>query len=119
MPIIPGLIETFEKAIEIHKKKNEDYTGKSTDPFYNFNVAEYIASQFESDRNKVFATMVGIKLGRLAALLNSGKTPNNESIEDSFDDLIVYAGIWKSAYLDKDRFKVPLEHLPGGTISNS
>lgn len=94
--MIKELIETFDALKELHIKKNEDYTGKSINPFFNFAVAEQVASLFGDDRDKVFATMVGIKLGRISALLNSGKPPNNESLLDSFDDLIVYAAIWKA-----------------------
>jgi hypothetical protein len=93
--MIPEVIRTFENAIELHKKKNQDYTGGRIDLFFNFNVAEYVATLFASDRDRVFATMVGIKLARLAALLELGK-PNFESVLDSFDDMIVYTAIWKA-----------------------
>lgn len=51
---------------------------------------------FQKNDDKVYATMIGIKIGRLSALLNSEAKPNNESVLDSFDDLIVYAAIWKA-----------------------
>lgn len=93
---IPEVIETFQKLLTLHIKKNEDYTGKDSNRFFNFNVADTISNLFESNRDKVFSTMIGIKLGRIAALLNSGKAANNESVLDSFDDLIIYAAIWKA-----------------------
>lgn len=94
--MIPEVIRTFENAIELHKKKNADYTGGRIDPMYNFNVAEYVMEQFAEDRDKVFATLVGIKLARLAALLGMPAQPNFESVLDSFDDMIVYTAIWKA-----------------------
>lgn len=94
--MIPEVIETFDKLKELHRRKNADYTGNSNDPFYNFNVAIHLVEQFSSNRDKVYACMVGIKLGRIAALTNSGAVPNNESLLDSFDDLICYSTIWKA-----------------------
>lgn len=94
--MIPGLLETFDKLKELHIKKNQDYTGKSGNPFFNFDVAESVSSLFDKNEDKTYAVMIGIKIGRIVALLNSGKEPNNESLLDSFDDLIVYAAIWKA-----------------------
>lgn len=93
---IPEVIETFDKLKELHIKKNQDYTGESPDPFFNFNVSTDIHSLFKNEQDKTYATMIGIKLGRISALLNSGKEPNNESLLDSFDDLIVYTALWKA-----------------------
>lgn len=98
---IPSVIETFDKLKELHIKKNQDYTGNSSDPFFNFNVATYIHSLFNNERDKTFATMIGIKLGRISALLNSGKSPNNESVMDSFDDAIVYLALWKADLINR------------------
>ena len=93
--MIPGLVKTLERLKELHIRKNQDYTGESKDPFFNFHVAGFLTSIFRRNPDKVYATLVGVKLGRLAALLNSDKEPNNESILDSFDDLIVYSAIWR------------------------
>ncbi len=93
--------DTFDKLKALHIKKNEDYTGKSNNPFFNFDVADTISYYFASNRDRVYATMIGIKLGRIAALLNTNNTPNHESIEDSFDDLIVYAALWKADYQER------------------
>ena len=93
---IPGVVETFDKLKELHLKKNQDYTGTSQNPYFNLDVAESLHSLFKNDADKVYATMLGIKLGRIAELLNSRNTANHESVEDSFDDLIVYSAIWKS-----------------------
>jgi len=100
MPVIPGVLETFEKLGKLHIIKNDDYSG-DRGPFFNFNCAEYISSWFSNAKDKVYAVMIGIKLARLAILLSSSKAPNNESIEDSFDDAIVYMTIWKADYVGR------------------
>ena len=94
MSRIPGFIETLDKVRELHIKKNEDYA-TADNPFFNFDFTEYILSKFKRERDKVFVWPIANKIARLAALLSSNRTPNNESIEDSFDDIITYAGIWK------------------------
>ena len=95
MSSIPGVIQTLERLKKLHEDKNADYSPKG-EPFYNFNKAQFLVGLFHSDRDKVFACMVGIKLARIAVLLNSGKAAIHESVLDSFDDLIVYATIWRS-----------------------
>ena len=64
-----------------------------------------LASWFDNPVDKVFATMLGIKLARMAELLN-GKIPNNESLSDSFLDHEVYSVIWHAWFLE---CRVPIE----------
>jgi hypothetical protein len=97
MPLIPGVLETFEKLGRLHKTKNDDYAGDKG-AFFNFEFADYVSSFFIKARDKVYATMMGIKLARLAVVLTSDKV-NHESVEDTFDDMILYATIWKSDYM--------------------
>ncbi len=101
MPTIPGMIDTFDKLKELHRKKNDDYAG-TNGPFFNFKFAQDLIGYFRADRDKIFVTQIGIKLARLSVLLDS-REPKNESIEDSFDDLINYCAIWKCSYLDSRR----------------
>jgi len=84
---------------EIHARKNHDYAQEGN-PYSNFDRAAIIASWFNDSTDKVFATMLGIKLARLAELLN-GKTPKNESVFDSFLDLNTYSVIWHSERRDR------------------
>lgn len=99
MPLIPGFIDTFQKAIEIHKRKNDDYTGDN-DPLFNFAFCDYVSSLFKNSRDKVYAVFIAVKLARLSVVLSASNI-KNESVEDSFDDLIVYAGIWKCDYMQR------------------
>lgn len=84
----------LQEMAAIHQKKNQDYS--SSGPYENFERSGEIASWFKSDIDKVFATLVGVKLARLGVLLSSNRKPNNESIQDSFLDLTVYCGLWGS-----------------------
>lgn len=80
------------KALSILSQKRQDYTTSSR--YENFGRAATISSWFVNDADKVYATLIGVKLARLASLLGRDKTPNNESIEDTFKDLINYAALW-------------------------
>ena len=42
-----------------------------------------------------------LKIARLTNLINNNKTPNNESIDDSFIDLIGYSKLAYCNYKDK------------------
>lgn len=99
--------ELINKCKEIHDKKSADYASEAN-PFSNFERAAQISSWFQSDNDKVFAILVGVKLARLAELL-SGKEPKNESIEDSFLDLSNYCLLWGASFLErKNESKVNL-----------
>lgn len=81
-----------------HDKKSADYASDS-DPFSNFRYAAQVAESF-TGVNQVFATLIAVKLARLAQL-HGGKVPNNESIEDSHLDLATYCAIWSSYQLSE------------------
>lgn len=92
--------EILKRSMEIHLKKREDYASDPTaNPFENFDRSNEIAGWFP-DSYKSFAILIGTKIARLGSLLIKGKTPNNESIDDSFLDLITYCALfyayWKS-----------------------
>jgi hypothetical protein len=78
----------------IHDRKNEDYTSKHPDE--NFMRSQEIQSWFSNDIDKPYAVLIGTKIARLATLLSKDGPPNNESIEDSFDDLAMYCILWAS-----------------------
>lgn len=89
---IREFMDLMEELKALHEKKNRDYS-ESPEAFDNFTRAATISSWFKEDIDKVFATLIGIKLARLAVLSN-GREPNNESIDDTFRDLTCYAGLW-------------------------
>lgn len=92
-PITPE--DFLNEAKSILNKKAHDYTSGDTTRFENFERQALVSSWFKNDIDKVFACMVTVKLARLASCLDS-KIPNNESIEDSFVDLINYCALWAS-----------------------
>lgn len=99
MPTIPNFCETLDSLKELHKKKNDDYSG-GKGAFFNFNFCEYVSSFFDNAKDKVYAVFIAVKLARLAVCLNKSSTLN-ESILDSFDDMITYATIWKCDFMNR------------------
>lgn len=88
----PKFHAALKKMAEIHDKKSADYaTDKNR--YSNFEEAAATAGVTVDD---VFATLIGIKLARLKELLKSGKTPANESVQDTRLDLAVYSVLWLS-----------------------
>lgn len=100
MPVIKDFMSSLKTMADVHKAKNDDYAA-SDNPFSNFDVQEYIATLFVHSRDKVFATMIAVKLARLSTLLNKGGKPNHESIEDTFIDMANYTLIWKADYVNR------------------
>lgn len=86
-------LDSLKRYADIHIKKNADYA-QDTNPYSNFEYAAQVAEIFKDPVDKVFATMIGIKLARIGALTSQNRVPNNESLIDSFDDMTIYAGMW-------------------------
>ena len=85
--------QLLERSKAIHFKKREDYTTNPTaNPHENFERANEIISWFPPEY-KSFASHIGTKLARLGSLLSTNKTPNNESLDDTFLDLVTYCGL--------------------------
>lgn len=89
--------EITKRINEIHDRKNQDYAQEGN-PFSNFERMSTIAEWFNDPVHKSFVSLIGVKLARLAELLN-GKTPKNESIDDSFLDLCTYCVLFHAYYL--------------------
>lgn len=101
-------LNILERSKEIHVKKSQDYTTNTEEnPHENFERAALIASWFPI-KYASFAVLIGTKLARLASLLTKeeragGYTPNNESTDDSFLDLLTYSGLFFSFWKSKRR----------------
>jgi hypothetical protein len=91
-PRYNALLKTMR---EIHDAKSFDYA-QDSNPYSNFEYAATIAERFTDPMDRVFATLIGIKLARLAELTGAGKTPKNEALQDTRRDLANYAAIWAS-----------------------
>lgn len=87
------LDQIFDTCLELSLSKRQDYTA-SHDNHENFKRSAELSSWFKDDTDKAYVILIGTKLARLASLLNSNKQPNNESINDSFEDLINYCALW-------------------------
>lgn len=92
----PKFDALLTKMSEMHEKKAADYAN-SSNRYSNFEEA---AVSGGTDVSTVFKTMIGIKLARLNELEGKGKTPNNESIQDSRLDLAVYAALYASYFME-------------------
>ncbi len=83
----------LKRMLEIHERKGHDYA-QEENPYSNFERAAGLAGWFSDPVDKVFATLLGIKLARLAELLGQGKEPKNESVDDTQLDFDTYAVLW-------------------------
>lgn len=101
MSLVPDICEEIKR---IHEKKGHDYA-QVGNAYSNFERASVLADWFKDPVDKTFATIIGIKLARLAELLN-GKTPKNESKFDSFLDLCTYCVIWYSYRKENQNGKI-------------
>ena len=97
--------EIFKKCTDLTMSKRYDYTS-TDDNHENFKRSAEIASWFKNEQDKPYVVLIGTKLARLASLLDN-KQPKNESIEDSFLDLINYCALW----MERRTYKPTVEEL--------
>lgn len=97
MPV-PNFVEILDRMKDIHNRKNQDYS-KNDSAFSNFEQAAVIASWVNDPVMKVFFTMIGIKLSRIANLMNKDTTPNFESLDDTFLDNETYSTLMHAYWL--------------------
>lgn len=105
----PWLADVLDQVMDMHLRKAQDYA-TADNPFVNF---EDVAAAVGTDVDTVFRQFIAVKLARLKNLLTAGKTPNNESIDDTKLDLAVYALLYV-AYAEKIR----LDNAPDGMYSD-
>lgn len=100
----------LKQCIELQLKKSQDYQNP------NSNVKQ--AMHYRRGVDSIFDIMTG-KMLRIQSLLESGSSPNHESLEDSFVDLINYASFAVSYMRGKmegqdpsrDMFNKPIEYV--------
>ncbi len=98
--------DILKRSLEIHETKRKDYTtNPDTDPYENFKRSNEIGSWFPNF-HKSFAILIGTKLARLASLLSTGRKPSNESLDDTFLDLVTYCALWYEYW--KSKFYEPI-----------
>jgi len=90
----PLFYSLLSEMADTHDKKSHDYASNSN-PFGNYHFAGHLALLFaHSSEDAGFAGRLGEKMYRLANLERDGKTPRNESIEDTERDFAVIATLW-------------------------
>lgn len=82
--------------------KRYDYTTNADlDNHENFKRSAELSSWFKNEQDKSYVILIGTKLARLGSLLDS-KEPNNESIDDTFLDLINYCALWMERRTERE-----------------
>ena len=108
-PTFDGLLD---KIRALHHKKNQDYAG-DTNPYANF---EYVARAVHLSVDKVFEIWIFTKLARLDVLMNdANRDVQNESIEDTMLDLVVYSLLRLSYRMDHPEAEVitfDIDYIP-------
>jgi len=99
------LIESLDyKLFEVLESKGEDYA--TEDVLSNFKQVSSAAKALNIDvgnPTNYALFMCVLKIARLTNLINNNKVPNNESIEDSFVDLIGYSKLAYCNYKDDEK----------------
>lgn len=81
----------------ILNEKATDYSANSSDPYVNF---KHTAKIVGINPEQVALVLAGVKLSRISQLMNSGASPINESLHDSFLDLANYATLAYAMHLE-------------------
>lgn len=77
----------FEKCLDISRKKNADYTGRSENPFANFEAVETL----HINTAQGFVTRMTDKMMRIASFVKNGELQvKDESVSDTLNDLANY-----------------------------
>jgi hypothetical protein len=99
------LIESLDsRLIEVLKSKGEDYATEDVlSNFKQVSSASKVLNIDVGDPTNYALFMCILKIARLTNLINNNKTPNNESIDDSFVDLIGYSKLAYCNYKDNEK----------------
>ena len=103
--------ETYNKLIEdffsscrnVAQSKSKDYA--TEDVLSNFKRLTLIAQTYKVDFSKSYhyaLFMTLMKFDRLQNLLSNGKTPENESIDDTWKDAFNYLMLAYACYKEKE-----------------
>lgn len=100
-----NLIESLDnRLLEVLKSKGEDYATEDVlSNFKQVSSASKVLNIDVGDPTNYALFMCILKIARLTNLINNNKTPNNESIDDSFVDLIGYAKLAYCNYKDNEK----------------
>lgn len=93
----PQFYKMLEEMADTHDRKSHDYASNDN-PYGNYHFAGELACLFKhSPEDAGFVGRLGEKIYRLANLEGSGKSPSNESIEDTERDIAVITVLWMAS----------------------
>lgn len=98
----PRFYELLEEESRIHSDKNHDYAS-SEDPLKNFRE---VGKTMGMKAWKVAYFFVVHKFYRLVNLLQSGKTPLNESVPDTLTDMSIYIKLFRILWEEEEEKKI-------------
>ena len=85
------------KCAEVRAKKEHDYA-RAGDKFSAFHfvgtLLDWCTLSGLTGADAAFVGLIAVKLVRLMELLGRNRSPQNESVEDSFVDLVNYCVLW-------------------------
>jgi hypothetical protein len=90
----------YNVCLETIRKKNADYTGKSSNPFHNFELSQI---NFNVPTEKGLLIRMMDKISRVNSLLSNPAQVKEEAITDTLDDLINYTAILKAFVMYKQK----------------
>ena len=90
-------IQLLSDVQSVLEAKAKDY-GANNDPLFNFHLEatmiDIAVQQGLRGRDISYLTLIMVKIGRLITLIGKGAEPTNESLQDTFSDLLGYAALW-------------------------
>jgi hypothetical protein len=98
----PTFYKLLEEMSDKHSSKSHDYA-TNDDPYGNYHFAGRMSKLFDNPDDAGFMGRIAEKLYRLANLENGGKTPKNESVEDTEIDISVITALWMADRRDRRR----------------
>lgn len=94
--LIAHFSQITSKMGDVLASKNDDYANE--DSLSNFKTVGAITG---TSAELACLNLIATKVARLGVLLNSGKSPNNESIQDSVLDMANYSILLSAILADK------------------
>lgn len=86
---------------EIHDRKSHDYANNEN-PYGNYYFAGQLSAMFSySPQDAGFVGRLAEKIYRISMLEASGKTPRNESVEDTERDIATIVTLWIASRRDR------------------
>lgn len=105
--VVRGILQ---RGMELLDAKGHDYAGDDS-AFINFTltgiILDWAVSRGLQQEDLAFVSFIATKLARLIELRGSGKTPKNETIQDTCMDLANYAALWGGWILTSKTRAVP------------